>query len=319
MAKKVLIKEIKSWLLLERYDVFQSLDIESVMQELEFRIMYLIDYTSDDEDSNEEWLYVKNRVFEAIMRGCVLSADIAEHALSPLWDSASVRDKFSQEPIEYRVNDIPVISNHHGLRPYHEELSGNDSIIPFTMGDLVSYYRFYLQNKRIEHGHRVSEINHGRIFASVSAIENKSSEFEDEVVIKVNLASYTDDELLAEFKVLLKDWRCVLDIEEPLASKTRVGNSTIKKIITYKVFPFLDLMLWELINGRKVSNDIASRVLYPDDGDEIMEGHQIKDTVRPFVERMVYEDTYSLIMHYIKKNSEVKKMRLSDVMKLAED
>ena len=77
-------------------------------------------------------------------------------------------------------------------------------------------------------------------FSSVSAIEDKSSEFEDEVVIKVNLASYTDDELLAEFKELLKDWRLDLDVEEPLASKIRVGNSTIKKIITYKVFPFLD-------------------------------------------------------------------------------
>ena len=163
MAKKVLLKEIKSWLLVERYEVFQSLTVECVMRELEFRIMYLLDYTSDDEESNEEWLNVKNRVLEVIMKAGVLSADISVHALSPLWDRMCVRDENSQEPIEYRVNDIPVISNHHGLRPCNEELTGDESITPFTMGDLASYYRFYLRHKHITHGHRVSEINNGRI------------------------------------------------------------------------------------------------------------------------------------------------------------
>ncbi|CAI1781610.1 Uncharacterised protein [Serratia proteamaculans] len=214
---------------------------------------------------------------------------------------------------------MPVISNYHGLRPYQEELSGDESITPFSMGDLASYYRFYLRHKHIVHGHRVSEINDGRIFSCVSAIEEKSSNFEDEVVIKVNLASYTDDELLAEFKELLKEWRFELDIDEPQGSKARVGISTLKKIATYKVFPFLDLMLWESVNGRKISNELASRVLYPDDGDEVIGGQQVKDTIRPFVERIVHEDAYHLIKYYVKKNSHFKTMRLSDVMKIAED
>ncbi|WP_024530365.1 DUF6387 family protein [Serratia fonticola] len=321
MTKKVLPKEIKSWLSLKNYSVFQTLTIEQILQELEFRVMFLIDYTSDDEESNEEWSLVKTRMLEEIMKGAILSSDISDLALSTFSEKVAIRDKSSQEPKEFRINGVPVISNNHGLRSYQEELSGDESIIPFNMGDLASYYRFYLRHKHIVHGYRISEINGGRIFSCVSAVEDRSSEFEDEVVIKVNLASFTDDELLAEFKELLKEWRFELEIDEPQASRTRIGVSTIKKIATYKVFPFLDLMLWESINGKKISNELASRVLFPDDEDEceVIGGQQVKDTIRPFVERILNEDTYPLLKHYVKKNIHLKTMRLSDVMKLAED
>lgn len=319
MTKKVLPKEIKSWLLLKNYAVFQSLTIEEILREIEFRGIYFIDYTSEDEESNGEWLHAKTRILEEIMKGTVLSSEINEHVFSEFSEKIASRDKNNPEPVEYRINGVPVISNQHGLRRYQEQLSGDESITPFSMGDLASYYRFYLRHKHINHGHRISEINDGRIFSCVSAVEDGSSEFEDEVVIKVNLASYTDDELLAEFKELLKEWRFELDIDEPQASKTRVGISTIKKILAYKVFPFLDIILWETINDKKISNDLASRVLFPDDEDEVIGGQQVKDTIRPFVEKMLYGDTYQLIKHYVKKNSHLKTMRLSDVMKLSED
>jgi len=319
MTKKVLPKEIKSWFSLKNYEVFHSLTIEQILLELEFRVMFFIDYTSDDEESNEGWLHTKASLLEQVMKGTILSADLSELAFPTVTENAAIRDKNDPEPVEYRINGIPVISNQHSLKPYHEELSGEESITPFSMGDLASYYRFYLRHKHIVHGSRVSEINDGRIFSCVSAVEDGSSEFEDEVVIKVNLASYTDDELLAEFKELLKEWRFELDIDEPQASKTRVGISTIKKIITYKVFPFLDLMLWETINGRKISHDLASRVLFPDDEDDFVGAQQVKDTIRPFVEKILNEDTYQLVKHYVKKNSYLKTMRLSDVMKLAEE
>ncbi|MGP3060505.1 DUF6387 family protein, partial [Serratia marcescens] len=75
----------------------------------------------------------------------------------------------------------------------------------------------------------------------------------------------------------------------------------------------------EVIDGRKISNDLASRVLFPDDEDEVIGGQQVKDTIRPFVEKILNEDTYQLMKHYVKKNSYLKTMRLSDVMKLSED
>lgn len=319
MVKKVYPKEIKSWFSLKNYETFQSLTIEQILRELEFRVMFAIDYTSDDEESNEGWLQTKSRLLEEIMKGVTLSSNLSDLVFPELSDNTSVRGNKNSDPMEYRINGIPVISNQHALRPYQEELSGDESITPFSMGDLASYYRFYLRHKHIVHGHRISEINDGRIFSCVSAVEDGSSEFEDEVVIKVNLASYTDDELIAEFKELLKEWRFELGIDEPQASKSRVGISTIKKIITYKVFPFLDLILWEVINGRKISHDLASRLLFPDDEDEVIGGQQVKDTIRPFVEKIINEDTFPLVKHYVKKNSYLKTMRISDVMKLSED
>jgi len=319
MTKKVLPKEIKSWLSLKNYSVFQSLTIEEILREIEFRAIFLVDYRSQDEEANESWFLQKSRLLEEIMKGVTLSSDINELTFSESLEKLAIRDKNSTEQIEFSVNGMPVISNHHGLKPNHGELSGDESITPFSMGDLASYYRFYLRHKHIVHGHRVSEINNGRIFSCVSAVEDGSAEFEDEVVIKVNLASFTDDELLAEFKELLKEWRLEMDIDEPQASKTRVGISTIQKILSYKVFPFMDLMLWEIINGRRISNELASRVLYPDDEDEVISGQQVKDTIRPFVEKIINEDSYPMLKHYVKKNSYLKTMRLSEIMKLSED
>ena len=93
MTKKVLPKEIKSWFSLKNYEVFHSLTIEQILFELEFRVMFLIDYTSDDDESNEEWLHAKTHLLEQVMKGNILSADISELAFPTVAENAAIRDK----------------------------------------------------------------------------------------------------------------------------------------------------------------------------------------------------------------------------------
>ncbi|WP_338644226.1 DUF6387 family protein [Yersinia bercovieri] len=319
MAKKVAPNEITSWLILDNYEPFLALSIEDILMEIELRVMFLIEYAADSEESLDKWHEIESLMLSEIKKGLVFSSDISKLAFEQYFDNDPLDNEKLKEPREFLINGYPVISNEHELRAKEEELSEGDAISPFSLADLATYYRFYERFKYIDHGSRLSSINKGRIFSSVSAVEERSDNFSECVVMKVDIGSYSDDELLAEFKELLKEWRYELDVEEPEATRVRVGLSTLKKIYTYKIFPFLDLLLWEKVNGRKISNELVARVLFPLGSHDVIGGQQIKDTIRPFVERIVNGYTHQQIKFYVKKNDYLKDMRLSEVLKLAED
>ncbi|PDO86702.1 DUF6387 family protein [Kosakonia pseudosacchari] len=317
MVKKVTPGEITGWLNLTAYSKFYDLTVEEVISEIEFRVMFLIDYDVSD-DPELHWSKIRKGLLNEIKSGCILSSEISNKPFESVIDDENDL-KETPEFVHFRINGRNVTSKNYDRRPINEELSKGDAITPFTLADLVSYHKHYTSSKHIESIDNTPVVNNGRIFSCVSAVEDRSEYFEDEIVINVNLASFTDDELISEFKELLREWREELDIEEPEPNKQRVGISTIKKIISYRVFPFLDLMLWEMVNQRKISHELAARVLYPLDGDEIVGGQQIKDSIRPFVERIIMDSTLQQLKFYLKKNDYLKNVRLSEVMKISEE
>lgn len=317
MVKKVTPGEITGWLNLTAYSKFYELTVEKVISEIDFRIMFLMDYDVSD-DPELRWSKIREGQLNEIKNGFILSSEISNESFESIIDD---QDELVETPefVHFRINGRNVMSKNYEQHHLNEELSKGDAITPFTLADLVSYHKHYTLSKNIDFIDNTPVVNGGRIFSCISAVEGRSEYFEDEVVINVNLASFTDDELISEFKGLLKEWREELDIEEPEPNKQRVGISTIKKIISYRVFPFLDLMLWEMVNQRKISHELAARVLYPLDGDEIVGGQQIKDSIRPFIERIVMGSTLQQLKFYIKKNDYLKNMRLSEVMKISEE
>ncbi|WP_407223082.1 DUF6387 family protein [Enterobacter roggenkampii] len=44
MATRVQVKEITSWMSVEKYDVFESLTVEEVLSEIEFRTIFACEY-----------------------------------------------------------------------------------------------------------------------------------------------------------------------------------------------------------------------------------------------------------------------------------
>ncbi len=109
-------------------------------------------------------------------------------------------------------------------------------------------------------------------------------------------------------------------MDEPESGNFRIGISTLKKILLYKLIPFIDLLLWEKVHERKISNELIARILFPLKPDsDVIGGTQVKDTIRPFVERFVNDNALQQVKFYAKKNDYLKNMRLSDVLKLSED
>ncbi|MNZ53158.1 hypothetical protein D3C78_710280 [compost metagenome] len=320
MAERVQVKEITEWMSVDKYHQFDLLTVEEILGEIEFRTIFLSGFYPKEDEAHDEWKALQTSILKQIQAGAIVSADISDTTFQVYQDASVARDKEASEPIEFLSNGMPVMSAEHHLKKENPELSEDEAIQVFNMADLVTYYRHFVNVKVIEHGHRTSTINKGKIFSSVSADESGNEYFEGEVVIKVNLASYTDDDLLSEFKELLKSWRREVGFPEPEPSKSRVGISSLKKIAVYKVIPFLDLLLWEMVNDRRISNELIARVLFPLSSDsDVIGGSQIKDTIRPFVERFVYDNALQQVKFYTKKNDYLKSMRLSDVMKLSED
>jgi hypothetical protein len=82
----------------------------------------------------------------------------------------------------------------------------------------------------------------------------------------------------------------------------------------------LDILFWASCNGVRISEDRLSRLLYTDDDDESQTRlhYQIKDTDRPLAMKAITKDFIRQFNFFINKNSVLKNMRVSDVMKLTD-
>ena len=97
------------------------------------------------------------------------------------------------------------------------------------------------------------------------------------------MASGTDEEIAESLKAALPQWRKIKGIEPDPLESVRFGYGTIKKLISYRVIPMLDILVWAAVKKIRVSDDRLSRLLYTDDDEEseMRQSSQIKDTDRP--------------------------------------
>ncbi|WP_263405455.1 DUF6387 family protein [Pectobacterium versatile] len=134
----------------------------------------------------------------------------------------------------------------------------------------------------------------------------------------LNIKRLTDDEVIEHIKIMLPQWRKEYGITEPEIGLFRFGLSTIKKVISLKIIPMLDLMLWANHRGVKISNEQMSRLLYPNDSEVIRGGAQIKDTDKPFAEKALTREFARLFNLYLSKDSYMMDVRVADAMKMNE-
>lgn len=140
------------------------------------------------------------------------------------------------------------------------------------------------------------------------------------VMFEIDLASGTDEEIAESLKAALPQWRKIKGIEPNPLESVRFGYGTIKKLINYRVIPMLDILVWATIKKIRVSDDRLSRLLYTDDDEEneMRESSQIKDTDRPLALKASTIDFIRQFHFFMNKNSHLKEMKVSDVMKLSD-
>ncbi|EIQ5063054.1 hypothetical protein AB1057_002526 [Salmonella enterica] len=145
-------------------------------------------------------------------------------------------------------------------------------------------------------------------------------QFTRTVMFEIDLASGTDEEIAESLKAALPQWRKVKGIDENPLESVRFGYGTIKKLISYRVIPMLDILVWAAVKKIRVSDDRLSRLLYTDDDEEseMRQSSQIKDTDRPLALKASTIDFIRQFHFFINKNSHLKNMKVSDVVKLSD-
>ncbi|HGI5214452.1 TPA: DUF6387 family protein [Providencia alcalifaciens] len=317
-------QDILSWFDVSRYEELLDMTVSELIDDVQFRGFLL--YPGDD---NEKMMTPRDMhesrlsFIEGLKKGHVWSTAAYLHAIG------DGDYKTNEPPVEEVPKDITITSNGYPIigrnffeENEHCEYTDGVACTSFNVGDLISYYKALTRQEYIvEKSKGIVEVQSTSIFSPIVNVDYLNESFGGEIVIKCNLEEYSDDELVTEFKELIKYWRAEAGIEEPDRANNRIGLSTLKKLITYKVVPFIDLLVWEMANNKKISNEILARVLFPltESDSEIMSGVQIKDTIRPFVEKILHEDLLREFLFFTKKNEHLQSMRFSDILKLAEN
>ena len=144
--------------------------------------------------------------------------------------------------------------------------------------------------------------------------------FRDTVMVEIDLTNGTDEEIAESLKAALPQWRKVRGIEADTTDAIRFGYGTIKKIINYRLIPLIDILVWSNLHQVRVSEDRLSRLLYTDDDNEEQTrlNHQMRDTDRPLAMKAASIPFFRQFHLFINKNDHLKKIRVSDVMKIAD-
>ncbi|ARA78261.1 hypothetical protein RVX39_003634 [Citrobacter freundii] len=142
--------------------------------------------------------------------------------------------------------------------------------------------------------------------------------FRDTVMVEIDLVNGTDEEIAESLKAALPQWRKVRGIEADTSDSIRFGYGTIKKIINYRLIPMIDILVWSNLHKVRISENRLSRLLYTDDDDEsdTRLNHQIRDTDRPLAMKAASIPFIRQFNLFINKNDHLKKIRVSEVMKI---
>lgn len=121
------------------------------------------------------------------------------------------------------------------------------------------------------------------------------SEYTSDLYCSLAFEHFTDDEILAELKRLLPLLRARFGIVEPKQnSQKRIGISTVKNILNYRVLAFLDLKVWSMVSNCQFTNEFLARVLFPEplENGDFVSGKNIAETRGPFVENFILNDNF---------------------------
>ena len=176
---------------------------------------------------------------------------------------------------------------------YSYSLTEGAAISPLSVRDLRFMSRELLSESNININVEPDPKLNDR-FLHVSAINKESLYFEG-FFCRINLMKH-DDIIIDELKELLNDWREELDLEKPEPTIKNGWNVVRDKLIAYSAIPLIDLMLWEVATGNKITNGVLAVTLFPDgEYDSI----QMNQTIKKFVVALLDYRTIEKIAHEI--------------------
>lgn len=291
------VKELPSWFSLKRYEELADLSEEECWDQVTLRF-YLEECLSEDievgENNFTEDAYF---IWRAIECGVVLIESQKDYMTeeerkeqSDFWDDIDrLQDdnltewqRDQQERFEIAKNKWQAISSTRAICGLRVDLA--DAISQrFREKNLIIDEPKNKNFMEIESTLFFSDVNLGARMFDIDLWGG------DSVFVQINLDSKRDDEIISDFSRLLPKWREEMQVTEP--DRVKIKPSFYKKIVAYRVVPYLDLRLWEKNNGFSIPYSVMAAALFPDGerGDT-----DLRQTVRSYIQelRASYDQQY---------------------------
>ncbi|MBC8948944.1 DUF6387 family protein [Xenorhabdus sp. TS4] len=284
-------KKDLSWFSLDNYAFLNDLTLEDLIEELELRAFLFI-LIEDYEDSEYYEYEIK---FERIFSG------------DPNITIPNQEEKENEETIDYINSQAPSLINLHGELP---SLPSRNGVSPITFSELAMYSFASIDQNffKIDEEDTYIKTN-----AMLSSVTGNLDCFNNLVLTWIDLDDATDDEIITSLTQLLPLWRDQLSLpEQGHVSQKRVGVKTLQKLISNRVLPILDLLLWEAMNGKNVTNPMISLLVFEDDPKDTQ---AIKESIKPFALESMSDKYTRLLRLYINKDTELGSTRIADLMR----
>lgn len=189
----------------------------------------------------------------------------------PPWFSMSKYDIIKKLSTHQLINEISWRHKFYALQGVGE-IKDSLSLFSTIIDNPIDVNRAYLPPKNY---HLVNKVSQDDVESLMLALENCGAgkdflhhhhEFEFmfgsiDAFFTVNLAA-KDSEIIKDFTAALESYRAEYRFPQPWGAEKI--ETTISKIVTYKVLPYFDLQVWSQINNIKISNTVMARVIYPE-------------------------------------------------------
>lgn len=289
MAKAT--KKDLSWFSLDNYLFLNELTLKSLIDELELR-GFLFTLIEDDEHID---FYEYEIKFKRIFNG------------DPNITVPNQEENDFKEEIDYINSQGESLRSLYGDLP---KLNLGNGVLPISFSMLATYAYAAKEQLFFKVENDETCIRTSAMLASVTG---NLDCFNNIVLAGIDLEGATDDEIIASLTHLLPLWRKQLSIpEQDHVSKKRIGLKTLQKLILNRVIPLLDLLLWEAINNKNVTNPMISMLVFHDDPKDTQ---AIKESIKPFAIESMSEQYIRLLRLYIDRDTEIGNCKISDLIR----
>lgn len=269
--KKLFIKSIQdmpAWFNHDNYKIFEDFSFEDLYKEIQARVSI---------DSAMDYFKEKGLEYSAIK----------DH------------DAFERQGYRSILSGSPVLKDLCSTNgEYIDCLSSTDKLIDEQFSSSASHGVRLMGADELRFLNRILEENYGpseyvddynmeqldvkRLLMPVTHLLQECEALVPKLIhVTLDLADFTDREIISEMKGLLSTTRKQLNAPEP--NKNQVRAPDRDKILTYKVLQTLDLQLWQKFEGAKIKRSVLMFALYTDgERGEV----EFDATVKPFIEKL---------------------------------
>ncbi|MBA0171239.1 DUF6387 family protein [Pectobacterium versatile] len=280
-----------SWFDINNYEFVYELTLIDLIKELEWRDFLFRNLSSDYDIFDHEYEIKYERIFSGDPNIDVLNQEEIEN----------------EELIHAIQEQAPSLRNEYGELP---SLPARDGVHPITFTELSMYCFTSIEQGFFKRDDEYTYIKANAMLASVTG--NIEDCLSTSVLTSINLDDATDEEIIANISQLLPLWRKQLSLpeQEHIAQK-RVGVKTLKKLVSNRVIPILDLLLWGAKTGKDITNPMISLLVF---GDDPKDTQAIKESIRPFALESMSEKYTRLLRLHINKDGELGTTKIHDLM-----